>query len=1128
MPATAAVADTVAPVILIDSPQGTGVYGPALAIRGKVSDAGAGGAPGSVSSLFYQVAGPAELLGNVQFDPEGRFSLEIPAGGLSGRQTVMLAAFDAAGNSGQRILVFEPKPIAARPEAPGVAAAVAPPAQAYSPAPPPAQVPPPTAALPEVPLPASTPGGNGPALTLQVPEGGAFYAARLILEGAVADSTEARESAVDITELRYELSGEPGLAGEVPFDVWGGFLLNLDTSQLTGTRVLRIAARDRHGRNAEHRLPVHDGRLPPRLSLRCPAGGSPYGARLLVSGRVEDPYLELRPGGGIDTLTLEVLSTEYRPDSEPTRLELTPGSSGEFEAVLSTGEWVGPQNLTVSAKAWNKAEADLSVRLVPGTSEIPSFAVASGDGQVMLSWEPVPLSSAYTLFHREGSGDPEAAGWRRVERVASPYNLRGLINGQLYSFRLLALSEEAPELSSGVLPGVPLAPETLQPTVTGDYQQIRLAWRQIPGASAYEVWRSDGQEGAFRRIDVSTESVYVDRNVRYGTEYSYRIRPEGVGSLSEAAVGRTGALPIRKLEVAAAISGPGLRGIAVHWDYAWVAAGAQGVKVYDIHDAESPLEVAAVPAHDAHSVAIQGELLYVADGQRGLKIFDVSEPLQPVLLGSRSTEQACDVVVRGSHAYLADGPKGLRVIDVSEPRRPVRLASFDCPAARAVAASGELVFVADGQEGLLVLDVSVPAQPSLLGSVATREARDVAVAGSLALVADGAWGLKIVDVADPVRPRLVGTYDTRDARAVAAGGRYAYLADGAGGLQVIDVSDPQRPVPFATEPFQEAAALSVQNDYVFLGHEQGLSVVHVLLEGRSFEVGSVDLENKAFGLWVAGELAFVAGHEAGVAVVDVADPASLRRIEPLGSWKPGYVEAVTAVSGFALAADRDRGLVVLDVPRAQSDMSPCEPLSILPLAGRPAAVATDGYHAHVAVTGVGLEIVDLADLRAPRLVGSFAAPSLRDVCVQGREAFVVGPGWGFGILDVSDPAAPVLIRRLESYRAHKVCAQGDRVYLVTDHAVVLLDCTNPEEPRELSVYETPYAEDLAVAGSYLCVAEGYRGMRVLDCGDPENPRVVSVCDSMYAVDVAVRGGYAFVVDSSSLKAVQILVPEWMR
>ncbi len=1032
--------------------------------------------------------------------------------------------------------IAAPEPRAVQPEPARIVPAGAPAAPTEVASPPPVPVAPAEAATAPVPprkeAPTAEPeaSGDGPLVTLQVPEGGVFYGARLTLEGVVADSAEAGESAADIASLRYEISGEPRMAGDIAYDVWGGFLLNMDTSRLTGSRTLGVLARDKHGRSAERRLPIHDGRLPPGLSLRLPAQDSQYGARLLVSGRVEDPYAGLRPGGGIESVTLEILSAEYRAESRPTRLRLNPDPGGAFETVLLTGEWAGPQNLTVSARGWNKTRADLSLRLLPGGSAIPSFTVASGDGQVLLSWEQVPLASAYSVFYCEGSGgeagDP---GWHRLDRVQSPYNLRQLANGQRYTFRLVALSAEAPELSSAALPGIPLSAQTLQPTVTGEYQQLRLAWRAIPGAAAYEIWRKDGEDGTFRLLPgVSSESERVDRDVRYGTTYHYRIRPEGVGSLSAPGSGRTAALPVRKVELAAAIPEAGARGVALSWSYAWVAAGGDGLRIYDIHDPASPRLVATLATHDARAVAIHGDRAYIADGRHGLQIADATDPLHPALLGGRITEEACDVAVQGNYAYVADGAKGVRVIDVSDPRRPERVASFDCQDARAVAADGARVFVADRRAGLIVLDVSLPEQPVLLGSLATEDARDLSLAGNLAFVADGEKGLKIVDLADPARPRLVGTYDTTEARAVAVAGRHAYLADGAGGLRVIDVSDPPRPVQFAVEPFPAAGAVSVSEDHVFLAHREGLSVVRVLLKGDSFEVGSLDVGGKAFGLCLSGDLAFVAGHEAGVTVADVRDPASLGRQKPLARWKGGYVEALTAVGGLVLAADQDRGLVVLRVPPPSADSSSWEPLAVVPLAGRATGVAAEGRYGYVTAERVGLEVFDLQDSRAPRLVGSFAAPSLRDVCVRGKLAYVAGEGWGLGVIDLSEPTAPVLTGRLEGCPARRVVVEGERLYAVTAEGIVVFDLSGSGLPRELFVYKTPHAENLEVRGSYLYVAEGYRGLKVVDAGRPGSLRVVSACDSLYAVDAAVRGEYALVVDSVSLKAVQVLVPEWLR
>jgi hypothetical protein len=84
------------------------------------------------------------------------------------------------------------------------------------------------------------------------------------------------------------------------------------------------------------------------------------------------------------------------------------------------------------------------------------------------------------------------------------------------------------------------------------------------------------------------------------------------------------------------------------------------------------------------------------------------------------------------------------------------------------------------------------------------------------------------------------------------------------------------------------------------------------------------------------------------------------------------------------------------------------------------------------------------------------------------------------------------------------------------------------EPRPLGSYETPHAEDVALEGPYVYLAEGVRGITVLDVSRPESPRPVSACPEIYAVGVAARGDYAFVADSRNLQVIRILVPEWLR
>jgi len=326
-----------------------------------------------------------------------------------------------------------------------------------------------------------------------------------------------------------------------------------------------------------------------------------------------------------------------------------------------------------------------------------------------------------------------------------------------------------PELRFVVLPGILLAPQTLQSTVTGEHRQIRLAWPGIPGAAGLELWRLKGEGAPYRRLEgVSTESVYVDRDVRYGTLYSYRIGPAGIGPLSTPASGHTSAFPTLKLEAAAALSTAPVQGITLGWSYAWVAAGGEGIRIYDVHDPANPQEVADVSEPrrlvraasydflDARAVATAGERLFVADRLRGLMVLDLRIPEQPVLLGSLDLEQASDVAVEN-------------------PATPRLLGSYDTTDARGIADRGRHAYLADSEGGLWILDLGDPRRPVQFETESVQDAGPIAVLDNHALLAH-AGGLLVV--------RVLLTGNSFEVGCVAVGGK-AFALSLSGGLTFV-------------------------------------------------------------------------------------------------------------------------------------------------------------------------------------------------------------------------------------------------------------------------------------------------------------------------------------------------------
>ena len=234
--------------------------------------------------------------------------------------------------------------------------------------------------------------------------------------------------------------------------------------------------------------------------------------------------------------------------------------------------------------------------------------------------------------------------------------------------------------------------------------------------------------------------------------------------------------------------------IAVSGSFAYVAAGAAGLRVLAVSDPAHPVEVghADGPAYD---VAVSGTHVYVAAGD--LRIYDVVNPAAPVLVVSWTPPEhsVTIVVAAGEFAYVA-GPTssilaGVTIVRVSDPAHPVplgfmRWGGLDQPLPTNLTAVGTLLFVSgsgDMGDEIAIVDVSNPAAPVRLGSYGGVGGA-VAVSGAL-LFSD----FSVINIADPHHPFLVGSQpSTANVKGVAVTGHTVLVAGSESGLYLFDDS----------------------------------------------------------------------------------------------------------------------------------------------------------------------------------------------------------------------------------------------------------------------------------------------------------------------------------------------------
>ena len=73
--------------------------------------------------------------------------------------------------------------------------------------------------------------------------------------------------------------------------------------------------------------------------------------------------------------------------------------------------------------------------------------------------------------------------------------------------------------------GVPVGRASITKIENYTAGRVRLTWKAAPGATGYEVWRSNSPTSGFVRIRNANITTYVDTNLVRGRSYYYKIMP---------------------------------------------------------------------------------------------------------------------------------------------------------------------------------------------------------------------------------------------------------------------------------------------------------------------------------------------------------------------------------------------------------------------------------------------------------------------------------------------------------------------------------------------------------------------------------------------------------------------------
>ncbi len=254
-------------------------------------------------------------------------------------------------------------------------------------------------------------------------------------------------------------------------------------------------------------------------------------------------------------------------------------------------------------------------------------------------------------------------------------------------------------------------------------------------------------------------------------------------------------------------------------------------------DSAQPIIGQFTPLTRGQRMVIDQDFAYVADGADGLKILWLAAPDRPIQIFGESGHPASDVLIDGDTLYVA-GADGLRIFNVGNRYRPLQVSGLALPAPpiRLALAPDGRIFAALGQSGVAVIDVRNLAQPQLTKLIPLPGPAQAALfdAGTL-YVAAGSAGLSIIS-ASPGGETLQTTLPLPGVAAdLALRGNAVYVAADEAGLIGLDVTHPMSPIIgdiLAPDPGHTISSVTISGKRAYAGQGDSFVVADTSFAGR--------------------------------------------------------------------------------------------------------------------------------------------------------------------------------------------------------------------------------------------------------------------------------------------------------
>lgn len=167
----------------------------------------------------------------------------------------------------------------------------------------------------------------------------------------------------------------------------------------------------------------------------------------------------------------------------------------------------------------------VSARPVPAIPTTVAATQASYNG-IRVTWGAVAGATRYELYCATA---PTGTYKLLTATTALSYTNTSVNTGTTYyykvrAYRLVGTAKVYGGYSAIVTAKTVLAAPTAVKALPASYNNIKVTWRAVAGATKYEVYRSTSSAGTYKFLAATTALSYINKSVNTGTAYYYKVR----------------------------------------------------------------------------------------------------------------------------------------------------------------------------------------------------------------------------------------------------------------------------------------------------------------------------------------------------------------------------------------------------------------------------------------------------------------------------------------------------------------------------------------------------------------------------------------------------------------------------